>query len=132
MSFYKIAAEDYTALMEAIAIAISRLCDRDDRLLGLRPDLSDPVFLDMAAKQALTFGVPMIGDMMGYMLETPIIIVRRCDGTKSVDGASASERVPCDGRYEVDGNFVGGCGEPCAFVMRKQGHGIPPWPEGAR
>lgn len=56
---------------------------------------------------------------------------RRCDGTKSIDGGSASERVPCDGRWDV-GGVVDGCGEPCAFAMRKQGHGIPPWPEGAR
>lgn len=44
-------------------------------------------------------------------------VVRRCTSTKSEDGGSASPHVPCDGAILADGRMVGGCGEPCNFVM---------------
>jgi hypothetical protein len=33
----------------------------------------------------------------------------------------------CGVRYS-DGSFENTCGEPCSWVMGKQGHGQPPWP----
>lgn len=44
-------------------------------------------------------------------------VVARCTSSKPVDGGSYSDRVPCDGRLTVDGRWLGGCGEPCSFIM---------------
>lgn len=49
---------------------------------------------------------------------------RACTSTKSIDGGSCSERVPCDGAIVmVRGipTMIGGCGEPCSFVMERPG-----------
>lgn len=43
---------------------------------------------------------------------------RECKATKSIDGGSCSERVPCDGVIEGEA-MTGGCGEPCSFVMQR-------------
>jgi len=44
-------------------------------------------------------------------------IFAKCKGTKSPDGGSGGERVPCDGVMYSSGSWVGGCGEPCRFIM---------------
>jgi hypothetical protein len=38
----------------------------------------------------------------------------------------------CDGKLWRDGaelSVTGGCGEPCSWIMRKHGHGVPPFPD---
>jgi hypothetical protein len=52
---------------------------------------------------------------------TSVRVVRSCDSTKSEDGGSCSPRVPCDGVQWSDGELMGGCGEPCSFVMHREG-----------
>lgn len=44
---------------------------------------------------------------------------RECTSTKSIDGGSCSERVPCGGVVAVGPNtrrMTGGCDEPCDFL----------------
>lgn len=49
--------------------------------------------------------------------------MRQCTSTKSIDGGSGSERVPCDGAVVMvrgEAKMLGGCGEPCSFVMERE------------
>jgi hypothetical protein len=33
----------------------------------------------------------------------------------------------CNARFMSDGSVIGGCGDPCSFVMQKGGAGFPPF-----
>ncbi len=50
-------------------------------------------------------------------------ITHRCISKMSVDG----EQIPCTGVMYNTGAIEGGCGEPCRWIMQKEGEGDPPW-----
>lgn len=59
-------------------------------------------------------------------------VIHRCKSEKNMGfsgSRDSSDYVPCDGAWFDDGTFVHGCGEPCRFVMGKEGEGEPPLPE---
>jgi hypothetical protein len=55
-------------------------------------------------------------------------IVQRCTSTRVDDDMN---NVPCAAYLDDRGEVHDGCGEPCSWVMRKSGHGDPPWRSGA-
>jgi len=57
------------------------------------------------------------------------VVTHVCINTMSEDGGSCSEQIPCTGQRHSDGTFTGGCGEPCRWIMIKEGEGKPPWTE---
>ena len=54
-------------------------------------------------------------------------ITHRCTGHVYVDDDPYGEQVPCKGRRLSNGEFIENCGEPCRWIMMKQGEGKPPW-----
>lgn len=55
-------------------------------------------------------------------------IVRRCVDYRLAPGAFSGEaEVCCSGYMTDDGEVHDTCGEPCRWIMRKSGHGDPPW-----
>lgn len=60
-----------------------------------------------------------------------VLADRWCDGLRT-EGFSGERQVPCHAHRLTNGMYVDTCGEPCRWIMKKIGHGIPPWTEADR
>ena len=87
-------------------------------LVSLVLDYLDHYVDDPAETYIKSDGKPAVELSFRFELDWGPTSYHRCTSMKSADGGSGGEQVPCDGRLSpYTGERIGGCDEPCSFVM---------------